>query len=236
MFCYFFSVAAFSLGSKLALSQAHSIFHSPSVTEKLRHGLIMGNSQRLFTHIFRLSGLSQALASKEPHVRSAARAELTQLEQELSSFQMRPTEPESDVESLDDAITSELYRLACRIHINSLLCPALPDGDRTLQSLLKVFITQLQMLPSNSPSHSILSWPLVVAGFSATETLHQRVIAAKLNHIYEDLKSEVFSKSAAFLKQKWRNDRDRKLYSFGDTCESSGSPWVEWHNCPVVLA
>lgn len=198
----------------------------------------MGTSQHLFTMIFRFSTLTQALASDDPCVKSVARIELMQLNEELKYCQVKPTtEQESDSQYDNNTITSELYRLACRIHVTNLLSSTTSDENGTIQSLVEAFVAQLQILQPNSPSHSILSWPLVIAGFSATTHMHQRVIVGKLIHIYEDLQSEIFSKGAAFLRAKWKKDRELKhIHSNHNFQRSDQSAWLNWHNCPVIFA
>ncbi|KAJ5333632.1 uncharacterized protein N7506_007415 [Penicillium brevicompactum] len=212
VFCYFFSLTAFSLGHKLSLIRAYAIFDSPSFIGNIHHGHIMGSCQRLFTTIFRFSTLTQALASDDLQSQSAARFELLQMDEELQTCQVEPAaEQAPGFEHDDSTITYELYRLACRIHVKVLISSGTPNQDGAVQSLVEAFVAHLQTLPPNSPSHSILSWPLVIAGVSATESRHQRAIVNKLAHIYEGLQAEIFSKSAAFLRAKWKKDRDSKL-------------------------
>jgi len=235
MFCYFFALAAFSLGPKLLIYQAYFIFNSPSVIGYIQSGDIMGTSQHLFITIFRVSTLAQRLNSKRPNVASMARAELLLLDQGLASFQMDSNaKHKMDIECLDDTITSELYRLACRIHVKKLLDPSTSDEDSTISGLVETFIHQLQRLPSNSPSHSILSWPLVVAGFFATINLHQQIIAEKLNQIFDEWRSDIFSKSAAFLRGKWKRDKELKR-GLPSQVSTDTSPII-WCKFPVILA
>lgn len=238
VFCYFFSLTAFSLGHKLSLIRAYAIFDSPSFIGNIHHGHIMGSCQRLFTTIFRFSTLTQALASDDLQSQSAARFELLQMDEELQTCQVEPAaEQAPGFEHDDSTITYELYRLACRIHVKVLISSGTPNQDGAVQSLVEAFVAHLQTLPPNSPSHSILSWPLVIAGVSATESRHQRAIVNKLAHIYEGLQAEIFSKSAAFLRAKWKKDRDSKLVhsDIPPQC-SAESVWRTWHNCPVILA
>ena len=239
MFCYFFALAVFSLGSKLFLSPADRIFTSPSVIEYLQHGHIMGTSQDLFLAIYRISLLGPNLLSSKPDEASVAKSELLLLDQELVTCQMKfSLQQHIDVEHHHDALISQLYGLACRIHIRRLLAPSRLDEDGTVQSLVEAFIQNLQHLPPDSPSHHILSWPLVITGLSANMSAHQRIIAAKLDNIYENWQSAIFSKSAEFLRDKWRKDRlrnrDRPIASGNEP--SSDPEGFAWHQCPVILA
>lgn len=198
----------------------------------------MGTSQPLFTMIYRFSTLAQDLASDNPDVQTVARGELMRLDEELKSCEVESTaEQELGCEYDDNTIASELYRLACGIHVKNLLHSATPNQDGTVEYLVEAFVAQLQILPLNSPSHSILSWPLVIAGASATKSIHQRVIVNKLIHMYDDLQAEIFSKSAAFLRAKWKKDRDLKLAHFDHKPQCSvESVRMTWHNCPVIFA
>lgn len=238
-FCYFFALASFSLGPKLPLHQAHSIFDAPSVIEYIRTGHIMGTSQVLFVAIYRTSNLALKLASKIPVEVSTARAELMLLDQDLDSGHCNKARNgyDSDTRDLHDIITTELYRLACRIHIRKLLGSSSPEEDLTIYRLVEDFVNELQFLPPNSPSHSILSWPLVVAGFAARHANHQRIIVARLAQIHDEWQSDVFSKSAAYLQEKWKGDKFPKQ-GILDTSNFRGSSGIRtpWNNCPVLLA
>ncbi|KAJ5724321.1 hypothetical protein N7488_002356 [Penicillium malachiteum] len=243
MFCYFFSLAAFSLGPKLTLSRASPIFNSPSVIWLIQHGHILGTTQHLFITIYRISLLTQNLVSQDPEVASAVRSELQLYDQHLDSLQPNPN-PDQNIEAgcLHDTVTSELYRIACQIHVKRLLAQDTPDEDDIIQQLVISFINLLHQLPDNSPYQNILSWPLVVAGYSAPTKGYQDLISARLDQIQSEWRSDVFSKSAVFLRLKWRTDR-------GSACASSGSVTSRctralaaqdyisaWNSCPVIMA
>ncbi|CAK41775.1 hypothetical protein M747DRAFT_273831 [Aspergillus niger ATCC 13496] len=207
MFCYFFALARFSLGSELLIAQADRIFASPSIIQHIQHGHIMGISQSLFIAIYRICHFSHDMQSSISADRSSARQGLLLLDQELTACQSQLTiDPSMDQGHLNDVITSNLYSLACRIHIKALLTHESDETD-TVHSLMEEFINNLQHLPPHSPSHNILCWPLVIAGLSAKTSAYQRIIVAKLNNIHEEWKSAVFSKSADFLRELWRRDR-----------------------------
>lgn len=199
----------------------------------------MGTSQVLFVAIYRTSNLALKLASKIPVEVSTARAELMLLDQDLDSGHCNKARNgyDSDTRDLHDIITTELYRLACRIHIRKLLGSSSPEEDLTIYRLVEDFVNELQFLPPNSPSHSILSWPLVVAGFAARNANHQRIIVARLAQIHDEWQSDVFSKSAAYLQEKWKGDKFPKQ-GILDTSNFRGSSGIRtpWNNCPVLLA
>lgn len=238
-FCYFFSLSAFSLPPQLLFDGAYRIFNSPSVLRDIQSGHIMGTSQRLFIIIYRLRGLTQQLKLDDQPEREKAEKELQLLDQELSSISVRPEALQTmKAEHLHDSITSELYRLACRAHIRHLIYPSTQDEDDTRSTLMEDFISSLQLLPAGSPSNSILSWPLVVAGSHANKKPHQRIIIAKLAQIYEEVRSDVFSESASYLRKIWNKGNTPRR----DIVESASSENLcrqnisAWHECPVILA
>ncbi|KAJ6020382.1 hypothetical protein N7540_005886 [Penicillium herquei] len=203
----------------------------------------MGTTQHLFITIYRLSMLTQKLVSEDPAVISAVRSELQLFEQHLDSIQPNPNPDQNkDTGYLHDTVTSELYRIACQIHVKRLLARDTPDEDENIQQLVISFINLLHQLPSSSPSQNILSWPLVVAGYSAPIKLYQDLITAKLDQIQSEWRSDVFSKSAAFLRRKWRTDRGSICASPGSITSNSpralaAQDYISvWHNCPVVMA
>lgn len=209
------------------------------VVEHIRTGHIMGTAQHLFIAIYRVSNLAQKLASANPKEVSTAISELSSLDEELASKHPRSDLSHNmNIEDPNDAVTSELYRLACRIHIKKLLASSALDDEYAVFSFVEDFISQLRLLPSNSPSHSILSWPLVVAGFSATATGQKRIIIAKLAQIHEEWQSDIFSKSAAYLQEKWRSDKSLShcLSNSARSRQTSDEIGRAWEKCPVILA
>ncbi|KAE8320775.1 fungal-specific transcription factor domain-containing protein [Aspergillus sergii] len=209
LFCYYFSLVSFSHGSKLSLCQASAIFSSPIVTQYLQQGNVMGTSQRLFMCIFRISMLAEKVTSERQFQDSPARAELVMLEQQLIAWQAEyPSRKDADVAWLHDAITSELYRLACLIYTKKVLYTSLSDHSPPIQALVLAIVEHLDHLPPDAPSNNILCWPLVVAGLSAVVGTHQRAISTRLGQIYDIWRSDILCQSAAFLRQKWRDDRN----------------------------
>ena len=199
----------------------------------------MGTSQNLFLTIYRISILTQDLVSQNSELVSKAKCELQLIQQSLDYFQSNSNfDLSMDSGYTQDVITSDLYRLACQIHVKRLLTAATSDEDDTIQQLVENFVTRLRQLPSDSPAHSILSWPLVVAGYSATTKAHQDMICSRLGQIYEVWKSDIFSKSATFLRAHWKKD---KISNCGRletrVAEHLTNPYASiWHDLPVVLA
>ncbi|KAE8141641.1 fungal-specific transcription factor domain-containing protein [Aspergillus pseudotamarii] len=220
LFCYYFSLVAFSHGSKLSLCQASAIFSSPIVTQYLQQGNVMGTSQRLFKCIFQISMLAEKVLSERQFHDSPARMELALLEQQLVTWQLElPTRRDTDISWLNDAITSELYRVACLIYIKKVLDTALSDHSPPIQALVLTFVEHLGHLPPDAPSNNILCWPLVVVGLSAVVCAHQRAISTRLGQIYDIWRSDILCQSAAFLRQKWRDDRNPNRHSTAASCE-----------------
>ncbi|KAE8167464.1 fungal-specific transcription factor domain-containing protein [Aspergillus tamarii] len=219
LFCYYFSLVAFSHGSKLSLCQASAIFSSPIVTQYLQQGNVMGTSQRLFMCIFRISMLAEKVLSERQFHDSPARMELALLEQQLITWQLElPTRRDTDITWLNDAITSELYRVACLIYIKKVLDTALSDHSPPIQALVLTFVEHLGHLPPDAPSNNILCWPLVVVGLSAVVGTHQRAISTRLGQIYDIWRSDILCRSAAFLRQKWRDNRNPNRHSTAASC------------------
>ncbi|KAB8207780.1 fungal-specific transcription factor domain-containing protein [Aspergillus parasiticus] len=230
LFCYYFSLVAFSHGSKLSLCQASAIFNSPIVTQYLQQGNVMGTSQRLFMCIFRISMLVEKVTSERQIHDSPARAELVMLEEQLIAWQAElPSRRDADVAWLNDAITSELYRLACLIYIKKVLDTSLSDHSPPIQALVLAFVEHLGHLPPDAPSNNILCWPLVVAGLSAVVVTHQRAISTRLGQIYDIWRSDILCQSAAFLRQKWRDDRNHSAAA------SSGEHGKGQNDSPVAI-
>ncbi|KAJ5698283.1 Zn(II)2Cys6 transcription factor [Penicillium macrosclerotiorum] len=199
----------------------------------------MGTSQHMFLTIYRISILTQDLASHISKKVRKAKSELILIERSLDSFQGNSNVDKSkDSGVIHDAITSEMYRLACLIHVKRLLAPDMPDEDATIQLLVANFIEQLQQLPSDSPAHNILSWPLVVAGYSSTIKAHQKIISWRLCQIHQEWQSDIFSLSATFLQATWRKERGMKCArSELTTVERSTKNYASiWRNLPVILA
>ncbi|KAE8380394.1 fungal-specific transcription factor domain-containing protein [Aspergillus bertholletiae] len=223
LFCYFFSLVAFSHGSKLSLCQASAIFSSPIVTQYLQQGNVMGTSQRLFMCIFRISMLAEKVASERQLNHSPARTELVMLEQQLISWRLElPLGRDADIAWLNDAITTELYRLACLIYTKKVLDTTLSDESPSIQALVGTFVEHLGRLPPDAPSNNILCWPLVVAGLSAIVSTHQRAISTRLGQIYDIWRSDILCQSATFLRQKWRGGQGAHRHAVAASCSGRG--------------
>ncbi|KAK1145026.1 hypothetical protein N8T08_004741 [Aspergillus melleus] len=166
MFCYLFSLTAFSHASSLSLHQGNQIFETPGLMEYLQGGAILGTSQKALFVVFRVSILLSQLPSArtslngelDPKTKSKLLATETQLQTTQAPF--IPTS-NMNTETLSDGITFECYRLACLIYLRYTIAPSTPICDPYVQSLVSQFITYLSYLPE-SPSDGFICWPVVV--------------------------------------------------------------------------
>lgn len=139
--CYSFALAAYSEGSKLFLSQAYHIFNPPSINGVINKGHIMGTSQFPFMIIFRISTLAETLIHADTVMACVARITLLSIEEQLVDWHVGlAVSNDMDIGSLNDAVTSKMYFLACRIYLRKVLDPCTPDEDATIQDLVWEFI------------------------------------------------------------------------------------------------
>ncbi|KAE8307534.1 fungal-specific transcription factor domain-containing protein [Aspergillus transmontanensis] len=193
MFCYFFSITAFTHSVHLSLSEARQIFEFPGLLEHLQSGSIMGTSQKVFFIVFRVA---LHLSQVEPTT-GAER----DLRNNRASFEILP---EMSAETINDGVTFELYRLACVIFLQSLIDESITISAPSIQEMVSSFVTHLSMLPPESPSDGFLCWPLVIVGRCAIQQTHRTAISTKLKTIFNNFRSEIFSRNLAMLKQHWR--------------------------------
>ncbi|KAH7133780.1 fungal-specific transcription factor domain-containing protein [Dactylonectria macrodidyma] len=203
IFCYIFTLTAFSHGHKLHLNLALQVFNSPFLSGSFYQGILLRwRCPEIFSSILRVTMLTSGTTSIYS-IDEATASEIRILESQLANFPS--TRYETDETTVtDEKTTSELYRLACLIHIKKILNPDLPDRSADIQGLVGQFITNLNILPPTSPANNILCWPLVVTGMSSVVMTHQRIIVGRLRKNHETWRSDILSKSAAFLSGKWR--------------------------------
>ncbi|KAL1873126.1 hypothetical protein VTK73DRAFT_1087 [Phialemonium thermophilum] len=221
IFCYIFTLTAFSHGHHLALHLAPEIFTSPCLSDGLYKGVLLGQHCRpIFWVILRMSILGIGISALPQPSESTAHELLTFADQ-LEAYQTAWDDGDSSI-SQDEAKVSELYRLACLVHIKKTLDPWLPDWSDEIQGLVGRFIRTLNILPPTSPANNILCWPLFIAGMSSVAVSHQRLIIGRLRRNYESRwRSDILSQTADFLSKKWK--RDKSLTSEG--CRpASGNP------------
>ncbi|KOC17061.1 AMP-binding enzyme [Aspergillus flavus AF70] len=156
MFCYFFSITAFTHSVHLSLSEARQIFEFPGLLEHLQSGSIMGTSQKVFFILFRVA---LQLSQVEPTTFSNRRIyrDIVSAERDLrdnrASFQIFP---DMSAETINDGVTFELYRLACVIFLQSLIDESITIFAPPIQEMVSSFVTHLSMLPPESPSDGFL--------------------------------------------------------------------------------
>lgn len=215
-----FSLTAFSHSSLLSLNHGSRIFNTPGLMEYLQGGAILGTSQKALFIVYRVSILLSQLSSTidtnhgelDPKTRSKLIATETQLQTTQPPF--IPT-PDMNTETLSDGITFEFYRLACLIYLRYTISPSTPITDTYIQSLVSQFITYVSYLPE-SPSDGFICWPVVIVGLCAVEKEHRNAIALKLKKTHERWRSDIFTKSLAFLKAWWRGEgREKQSLRWG---------------------
>jgi len=101
----------------------------------------MGTSQFLSMTIFRISSLAETLTHIDTTKAHVGRITLLSIEEELVAWYVSlAVSNNMDIGSLNDAVTSEMYFLACRIYPRKVLDPSTPDEDATVQDLVWKFI------------------------------------------------------------------------------------------------
>ncbi|KAL2829072.1 fungal-specific transcription factor domain-containing protein [Aspergillus pseudoustus] len=242
LFCYFFSLAAFSHGANLSKEPAAEVF--AFLLGESRCGttnvLFLGPGERMLWTIFRVSTLAtqESVSRWEDEVR---RLELMGLETELEAQKILAPAPSAtpheheaagndttntsqpptygdDDRARDKFVVFELYRLACILYIKRTLDPHIPLEHPDLQNLLTSFLTHLAVLPEASFVNGILGWPLVVVGLCSLDVPQQRVILARLRIIHRTWRTDIFSQNIEFLRAHWKKSRVHDA-----TCHSGSS-------------
>lgn len=216
LFCYIFTLTAFSHSHNLQLPLALQVFNSPFLQGSQYQGILLGLSRELFSIILRISIITNRIPYP-PLVDAATRIELELIETQLSNWQQPESTNDTDEPpTVDESITSELYRLACLIHVKRILAPDLALQSTEIQGILIQFITGLNTLPPTSPANGILCWPLVVAGMCAVIGSHRSLILGRLRKNYETWRSDILRKSADLLCKQWREHRPSRGFRSKD--------------------
>ena len=206
--CYQFTLTAFSHGCRLPLHLAPEVFASLLSWGDDYKGVLLGRQCReVFSIILQVAMLQSGLTS--PYNLCEFRAsELTSL---MCQLERRPVSTCRDDKTApdDQEAVSELFRLACLIHVKKILYPRLHDSSAEIQGILGRFISTLNSLPPTSPANNILCWPLYLAGASSVVPSHRRLIIGRLRRNYGSWwRSDILSKSADLLSDKWRRDKN----------------------------
>lgn len=240
-FCYFFALIAFSHGDALQLHLAQCVFNSPLLAGNDNSGLLLGRQCReVFSCILKVATLVRRTAHVSPKGNHLRVAELKSLEAQLGSWSGIPPQIDGTALSPEHAI-SELYRLACVIHIRKTLDQDDTGNSSDIQQLLAQFIVVLDRLPPTSTANGILCWPLVVAGMASTIATHRRLIVGRLRAIYKIWRSEILTQSVNMLFNSWREEKDANGLRMRTAHPTYAERAVEfdmckdWFNCPVVL-
>ncbi|CAG9983776.1 unnamed protein product [Clonostachys byssicola] len=205
--CYLLTLTSFSHGHSLPLHLiTPRVFTTLFSAPEGYKGVLLGNQCReIFSLILRVSMLQRRLISPfdldETNV-----TELRDLKSQLERGYTTNIKTEETAASNDMAV-SELYRIACLIYVEKMLNAELEDSSEAIQNEIALFISTLNSVPPSSPANNILTWPLFVAGMSAIVPSHRRLIIGRLKRNYESWwRSDILSKSADLLSQKWKQD------------------------------
>ncbi|KAL4901570.1 fungal-specific transcription factor domain-containing protein [Aspergillus multicolor] len=167
VFCYFFSLTAFSHGSSLIMDLAAQVLDS--IDYCTTRSLLLGSSQKLIITIFRIT----RLAKDSPRMSGTVLAELADIESQLAcdtinqkslniheqSDPMPGSIGQADY-SQEDRIMYELYRCACLIYVKQTIDPLMSPRAAEIQYIVNCFVAKLETLPPDSPSNGLLAWPL----------------------------------------------------------------------------
>ncbi|KAH7010418.1 fungal-specific transcription factor domain-containing protein [Ilyonectria destructans] len=207
IFCYIFTLTAFSHGRILPLSLATEIFISPFLSGSHYKAVLLGQQCRdIFSIILKISILQSSISSP-PNLDETTIFELRILMAQLEDDPGLQV-GENEATSVDEKAVAELYRLACLIYVKKILDPTLSDQSPVVQGLVAHFISNLNTLPPTSPANNILCWPLFMAGMSSIILSHQRLIIGRLRRNYESSwRSDILSRTADLLSARWREDR-----------------------------
>ncbi|KAJ0103864.1 hypothetical protein J7T55_001234 [Diaporthe amygdali] len=216
IFCYIFTLTAFSHGHNLQLNLALQIFNSPFLTGCQYQGILLGRSREVFFYILRVSMLADDVRSAAASSTAAA-SELRTIETQLS--QPHPFSPkELHTAASDDAdLIFNLYRLGCLLYVKRTLNPQLAHQSPEIQNLIQEFVSSLEELSPSSPANGVMCWPLVVAGLGATVGTHRRLIASRLRKNHETWRTDILKRSEEFLSKTWRENRNAGLCERHDT-------------------
>lgn len=214
LFSYFFALTAFSHGPSLALTPAGEVFDmiSASSHHLLDKGMLLGPSQSLITTIFQVTRFVMRAPSM---MYGLFRSELAIIEHQLQNTRnftnlatLESEDPHHQAErrivySQEDTTLFELYRLSCLVYVKQILDPDVHPQDNALQHLVNSFVDELSTLEGDSPLNGILTWPLLVIGLCAVTRAQQCLIMARLRQIYKIWRTDIFTTTMDFLRQRW---------------------------------
>lgn len=228
LFCYIFSLTAFSHSHRLRLDRAAQVFDPPFLQDMYYRGYLLGQSRDIFFTILRMSTITKG-TGPQGHFDSSTTSELIGIE--AISADWNTSHPRAPGTIMTDAdITSELYRLSCLIRVRNLLNRNLSCHDAEIRGLVSGFITNLDLLQPTSPANGILCWPLFVAGALVGIATHQRLIVGRLQANNNMWRTEILSKAANFLTNKWKTERSIGQDSIASSAHSSRSPPLLGHD------
>jgi hypothetical protein len=224
IFCYLFTLTAFSHSRGLSLDLASMIFRSPFIQGRPYQGILLGRCRDLFFIIFRVAALTQHLTRTAP-LDALIQTELLDIESRLTAQPSLAPPPSTSSAPGGEDIASELYRLACLLHVRNLLSASREAPAPANHDLVEQFTRHLATLPVSSPVNGILCWPLVIAGLSAVVSPHRRMIAGRLRANHATWRTDILTRSADFLRHTWNEEKAGREARGGARGTETGKPW-----------
>ncbi|KAF3011328.1 hypothetical protein E8E14_005156 [Neopestalotiopsis sp. 37M] len=206
--CYFFALTAFSHGHALQLHLGPDIFDSPFLAANETQGILLGEQCRMvLSCVLKIATLTSDLNASSAVAQDHRMTALKLIASQLGSWSGIPLPDDGKTPITPDSAVTELYRLACLIHVKKILHLDL-HGLSDIQRLLSQFISVLHRLPADSPANGILCWPLVVAGMASVDVTHRRLIVGRLRTLHETWRSGILTQSATLLDNFWKEDKN----------------------------
>ncbi|KAI0146129.1 fungal-specific transcription factor domain-containing protein [Xylariaceae sp. FL1272] len=235
-FCYFFALTSFSHGHALHLHLGRRIFDSPFLAADAGPGVLLSrHCRQVFSCILKVSMLAHRDPQLPPVAEQCRADGLLLLKVQLSGWSSLSLQGDNTMLQ-SEHVVAELYRLACIVHIQTILTWDYSDDTAELQQLVAEFISVLDRLPPSSPANSILCWPLVVVGMAAAVATHRRLIVGRLRTMHGTWRSDILTKSTELLHSLWREEKTTTSSGIQGTRRAiEFEPGPERFQYPLVL-
>ncbi|OAA60378.1 Zn(2)-C6 fungal-type DNA-binding domain protein [Niveomyces insectorum RCEF 264] len=244
LFCYFYTLAASTHGSRMSLDLplAAAILESPWLRTHANQGMLLGDSPEIFLIILRLSVLlhGKSTTTNAACHGDALDAQLSSIQLDLWRSSMEPVPPEREASSGTGShadagkLASELYFWGCQIQIELSQRPGRPKEDETIQALVSTCMAILERIPSDDPANGVLCWPLFVVGLCAVNSKHRAAISNRLQAIYAGWRSAIPLQTSKYLTQRWKQEKNEAVRPASATPTNSTTDLTTL-NLPFVL-
>ena len=215
--------------------------------------MLLGPSQSLITTIFQVTRFVMRAPSM---MYGLFRSELAIIEHQLQNTRnftnlatLESEDPHHQAErrivySQEDTTLIELYRLSCLVYVKQILDPDVHPQDNALQHLVNSFVDELSTLEGDSPLNGILTWPLLVIGLCAVTRAQQCLIMARLRQIYKIWRTDIFTTTMDFLRQRWslsateiepQQHKDTHQAMFQYDCRGPSSSHYTFESLPLQV-